>query len=344
MNEPLNVIKEKLQKELEEKEHIKVRIALFGKSGAGKSSLINKLCGSRVAIEGVKTDTTQEVAEYDFKGLIFVDLPGYGTTRYTADEYISRFNILDFDVFICVLTDRISADDVKQFNLLKANNKTCIFVRNKQDQIWQEGHSIETLQQEIILDFEEQLNAKETLYFTSCRTGYGIAALEEVIYTHLDAAKQNKWASEAQAYSAAFLSHKKKACKELVRIYAGLSAANGLNPIPGLDVAVDIGLLITLFQKIKSTYGLSEEVLKSKQNTLPAVTQITKHIMQLAGKEGVIALLKRFTARESLKEFSKYVPFVGQAIAASVGFGITYQAGNSFLHDCHKVAEAILNE
>jgi GTP-binding protein EngB required for normal cell division len=74
---------EKIRRKLEEDKATKVRVALFGQPGAGKSSLINKITGKKnLAQAGVETDKTTKAKEYEANGLIFVDLPGYGTTGF----------------------------------------------------------------------------------------------------------------------------------------------------------------------------------------------------------------------------------------------------------------------
>lgn len=55
-------------------------------------------------------------------------------------------------------------------------------------------------------------------------------------------------------------------------------------------------------------------------------------------------LLKKYAGRVAVKSFSKWIPFVGQLIAASIGFAITMAAGNDYLNDCHQIAEHILEE
>lgn len=93
---------EQILRKLEEELSTKVSIALFGQPGAGKSSLINKILGKKVAEVGVETDKTIEEASYEANGLKFVDLPGYGTKNFPKDTYFQRFNIQQFDLFLCV--------------------------------------------------------------------------------------------------------------------------------------------------------------------------------------------------------------------------------------------------
>ena len=96
-------IREKLKKD----DSIKVSIALFGQPGSGKSSLINKIIGKKVAKEGVVTDTTTEQAMYEHNGLQFVDLPGYDTKRFPRETFFRNFNIESFDLFLCIFSGKL---------------------------------------------------------------------------------------------------------------------------------------------------------------------------------------------------------------------------------------------
>ena len=70
--------------------------------------------------------------------------------------------------------------------------------------------------------------------------------------------------------------------------------------------------------------------------------RLANNVVQFAAKEGILMLLKSFAGREAVKTFAKYIPFIGQAIAAGLGYAITSNAGNSYLSDCHDLAEEAL--
>jgi hypothetical protein len=71
---------------------------------------------------------------------------------------------------------------------------------------------------------------------------------------------------------------------------------------------------------------------------------IANRVIEYATKEGVIAILKKYATKLAVKSTAKYVPFVGQAIAASAAFAMTMGAGMSYLNDVHTLAEGILNK
>ncbi len=330
----------------EEMKNIQVSVALFGQPGAGKSSLINCLVGENVAKVGARNDITQEESSYQWSGLYLVDLPGYGTKMFPANTYFEKFDILKFDFFLCVFSGaRLKEDDIDFFKRLKELGKSCLFICNQADRLWQDDCTVDELKGHIVANVEKQVGIKESIYFTSCKDKEGLGALTEGIYELLgdiNSAKQEMWAKSAKAYSTKFLDEKKRACNKFVSLAAGASAANGLNPIPGVDIAVDLGIVVSLFTKLRLYYGLTDTRLTAIQVAVPAVAPLVKNVIQYAAKDGVLFLLNKYAGKVVVKQFSKYVPIVGQLLASSVSFTLTTTVGNIYLNDCHKIAEAIL--
>ncbi|WP_051348644.1 hypothetical protein [Peribacillus kribbensis] len=66
---------------------------------------------------------------------------------------------------------------------------------------------------------------------------------------------------------------------------------------------------------------------------------ITSVGSELAGKvitkQVVAQLLKRAGAKAAIKQVVQFVPFIGQAVAASVSFGAMMYLGNSHIDDCY---------
>ena len=335
---------EKIRDQLDKERNTIVSVALFGQPGAGKSSLINKIIGQKVAEVGVETDKTVEAASYISKGLKFVDLPGYGTKNFPKETYFDRFDIQQFDLFLCVTSGKLHQADTEFFQELTKHGKVCIFVVNKHDELWEDGVQIEDLEQRKINDITKHVGHPVTVEFTSCRKGTGLDNLNNTIQANLDEAKRERWARGAKAYSIRFLREKRTACEKYVSYAAAAAAANGINPVPGVDVAVDISIIMKLFKEIRDDYGLNDNFLSSlKQSSIPVVGRLANNVVQYAAKEGILILLKSFAGRQAVKSFTKYIPIIGQAIAAGLGYAITSNVGNSYLNDCHELAEEILN-
>ena len=336
---------QQMRDELNQQNAVRVSVALFGQPGAGKSSLINKIVGEKVAAVGVETDKTVDEAEYEHNGLTLVDLPGYGTQRFPKETYRSKFNLEKFDLFLCVTSGKFHQADTELFQELDAMGKVCIFVVNKHDELWEDDATIEELESRKRDDIVKQVGKPVEVTFTSCRKGYGLDVLNETILKNLDAAKRERWLRGAKAYSLEFLQLKRDAADKHVSLAACASAANGLNPIPGADIAVDLSVLLKLFAELREDFGLTDRVLsKLKESAIPTVSAVASNVVRYAAKEGILLLFKQFLGRQALKTVSKYVPFIGQAIAMTTGFAITYAVGKSYLNDCYTLAETILRD
>lgn len=334
---------EKLRKKLEYERNLTVSVALFGQPGSGKSSLINRLVGEHVADVGVETDLTRGSKTYPCKGINLVDLPGYGTSLFPKETFSNRFGIKDLDLFLCVTSGKLHQSDTEFFQELRRAGKVCLFVVNKHDELWEEGVDIKELERRKVADIQKHVGGEVDCIFTSCRNNSGLDVLNTKIMNNLDEAKKERWARGAKAYSKAFLEKKKAACDNYVAYAAVAAAANGINPIPGVDVGVDLGILMRLFSEIREAYGLDDDFLtKLKASGSPIVVRLTSKVIEFATKEGLLLLLKSFAKRETLKTIAKYIPIVGQLVAAGLGYAITSSVGNSYLEDCHQLAKEIL--
>lgn len=326
---------------LQEEQKASIRIALFGQPGSGKSSLINKLIGKNVAKTGASTDVTVEANFYEHDQLLFVDLPGYGTSKFPPNAWMNEFTPEKFDLFLCVFSGKFHEADTRFFKELKEKNRVCLFVRNMQDQLWDPEKTTEQIEAEIEADVNQQIGAAVPVYFTSCRSGHGLDMLQEAIQESLDPTQKDKYARGAKAYSSKHLQRKKEECKKLVYRYAGISAANGLNSVRGVDISVDVGIMLKLFKVLRESYGIENSKIL---NLGPALIPIANRVIEYATKEGIIIILKRNATKIVVKNAAKYVPFVGTAIAASTGFAITLSSGISYLDDIHTLADEIIKE
>src|ERR1700744_5331996 len=124
---------------------------------------------------------TVDVRTYEWNGLKLVDLPGYGTLEFPKETYLERFNILTYDVFVCVFSGKFRDEDSEFFAQLKAHGRPCIFVRNKCDDIWEDGKTDAELRAEITTDLQKHIRSREPLLFTSCRTSENIGLLSQAV-------------------------------------------------------------------------------------------------------------------------------------------------------------------
>ncbi len=333
-----------MKRELLALDQTRVRVALFGQPGAGKSSIINRLIGRPIAAPGVHTDTTTEAARYDWDEIELHDLPGYDTRRFPRETYFQHFDIESFDLFVCIFDSKLHAADQELFLALKDAGKTTILVRNKRDTIWQAEATLEELIPRIREDVASQVGIRENakIVFTSCRDGSGIEELSDAIRDSQGAVRKERRALSAKARSTKFLEERRVTCRDRVAIAARLAIANGLNPVPGLDVAADIGILLKLFADVRTTYGLDDAEVATMSRATPALAAGLEDITLLATKAGLARLIEKCGSRASGRALLKWTPFLGQIVAASAGFAMMSSAGNEFVKECHSLASTIL--
>jgi small GTP-binding protein len=335
---------QRIREAMQVEDNLFVAIALFGQPGAGKSSLINRLLGQKVAPEGVRNDTTTERKDYEWNGLTLVDLPGFDTALFPAETYLDRFRVMEFDLLLCVFDGKFHAADTALFREASRRGKECLFVSNKHDTLWQADKQVAELEQEIRDNVRDQVGSPQPVYFTSCRHNTGLAELETAVKNRLDPAKQDRWVRAAKAYTTDFLADKKSVCQRRVFRSAAISAVGGAIPIPGANIVVDGTVLVSLFKYIRDAYGLTDSVLATKARTIPTLAPVANGIIKYATTDGVVLLLKQFVEKVTAEQISKFIPFVGPIIAGSLGFAITRQAGLAYLDDCHKFAEGVLDQ
>jgi uncharacterized protein (DUF697 family) len=142
----------------------------------------------------------------------------------------------------------------------------------------------------------------------------------------------------------------RKSCYSMVTKSSSLSAGAAIIPIPGVDIGSDVAILMRLIPKINSKFGLSPEQIESldTESKLFVMTAISNTGSKMAGKyitkKLIVVLLSKMGVKVASKGVSKFVPFVGSAIAGSISFSAMKYMGNSHIEDCYQIALAALEK
>ncbi|MCK6259341.1 hypothetical protein LCY76_22455 [Fictibacillus sp. KIGAM418] len=139
-------------------------------------------------------------------------------------------------------------------------------------------------------------------------------------------------------------------CRVLVNKRASASAAAAVIPVPGVDVGADITIMMQLLPAINEKFGLAPSQIEKMDATLKGkiIVLITSAGSQFAGrvvtKQMISLLLKKAGKRIAVKQVTKFVPFVGQAVAAGISFAAMKYLGNSHIEECYQVCKKMIED
>jgi GTP-binding protein Era len=156
-------------------------VAVAGRPNVGKSTLVNALCGGKVAIVSDKPQTTRQrifgIANADEYQLVLADLPGFQRPRDPLTERMQRtvdrsFEDVDGVLLVLSARERIGAGDrfiaARVFSL----DAPVVIALNKVDRL-KPGHIAGQMQT------ASELGSFHALHPVSAVTGDGIAELRE---------------------------------------------------------------------------------------------------------------------------------------------------------------------
>jgi GTPase len=156
--------------------------AVVGRPNVGKSTLVNALCGGKVAIVSDKPQTTRRrivgIANGDDYQLVLSDLPGFQRPRDALTERMQRTvdQSLDVDAIVFVLSarERIGAGDRFIAERVFGLGIPVVIALNKVDRL-KPGHIAEQMAR------AAQLGDFQALHPVSAKTGDGIDALRDEV-------------------------------------------------------------------------------------------------------------------------------------------------------------------
>ena len=156
-------------------------VAVAGRPNVGKSTLVNALCGGKVAITSDKPQTTRRrifgIANGDDYQLVLADLPGFQRPRDPLTEHMQRtvdssFEEIDAVVFVLDARDRIGAGDRFIAERVFALGVPVVIALNKVDRL-KPGHIATQMAT------ASRLGDFYALHPVSAKTGDGIEELRQ---------------------------------------------------------------------------------------------------------------------------------------------------------------------
>lgn len=175
----------------EEEEDDAIRVAVIGKPNAGKSSLINRICGQeRVIVSdiaGTTRDSIDTEVENEDGRFVFIDTAGIRRRSRVSDS-IEKYSIIRAKMAVerstvCVImidaTEGFTEQDSKVAGIACENGKACIIAVNKWDAVEKDGKTMDTFRRELMQDFSFMSYAP--IIFISAKTGQRIDRLMKLI-------------------------------------------------------------------------------------------------------------------------------------------------------------------
>lgn len=117
-------------------------------------------------------------------------------------------------------------------------------------------------------------------------------------------------------------------------------------PVPGLDWAADAALLSRLIPRISREFGLSAEQIDAlepsrREGVQKAVAVVGSVLIgKLVTREMIVRLVQKVATRMAAKQLGKFVPVVGTAAAAAMGYAALRFLGEQHIRDCIRVAQS----
>ena len=154
-------------------------VAVAGRPNVGKSTLVNALCGGKVAIVSDKPQTTRRrifgIATGDDHQLVLADLPGFQRPRDPLTEHMQRtveasFEEIDAVLFVLDCRERIGAGDRFIAGRVFGLGVPVVVVLNKVDRL-KPAHIAQQMQT------AAELGPFHALHPVSALTGDGVAEL-----------------------------------------------------------------------------------------------------------------------------------------------------------------------
>jgi GTP-binding protein Era len=158
-------------------------VALIGRPNVGKSTLLNRILGQKIAITSNKPQTTRNrilgIHHFTSGQALFIDTPGIHKAkgklnRFMVDQALGAYTNTDVILFLIEAKASLGPDDDYILNLLEQSRVPVYLLINKIDQV-EPQRLLSKIKQ-----YSERFNFQEVLPL-SAKTGDGVAQLLQLV-------------------------------------------------------------------------------------------------------------------------------------------------------------------
>ncbi|XP_035767876.1 interferon-inducible GTPase 5-like [Neolamprologus brichardi] len=354
--------------------NITLNIAITGEAGSGKSTFVNALRDLSDGDEGAAptgvTETTMKVTEYPhpkYPNVTLWDLPGIGTTKFPADEYLKLVGFEKFDFFIIISDTRFRENDVKLAQEIQRMKKKLYFVRSKIDnnmraerrkRDFSADEALTKIREDCVNNLKKLgVESPQVFLVSSFELRlYDFSLLHETLEEDLPEHQRDALLFATSSISLEIINKKKAAFQSRIKYNAFLSAAAGGVPIPLLPETIDVSMMAAVVTQYVDGFGLDKPSLERlAANTGVPYSDLCDVMKSSLAKQEidkgqimkVLTSLAQTAVLQATGEAAKWIPVFGFAAGMSLSFCTTYTALNYFLdtlaEDALKVFERALS-
>ncbi|CAC5387738.1 unnamed protein product [Mytilus coruscus] len=351
-----------LEKNINKWKEEDVKFAVSGCTATGKSTFINTLrgvkCGDKSYAEEGFGATTKEPTPYthpDNAKIVFYDLPSVGTLERKKEDYINDMKICDYD-FVFVFFDRVFNEDTLWLvgELDKLGKPYCL-VRSKLDKDMKNA-ARENIDRELVepkieaqikesIEKNDKLKNAKNVFFISCfDTSIGnMSELIDYMHSNLGKFKGEAVMSSLTVLSENFIHLKYSMLKRRIKKVLVIAAGFGAIPVPGVDIALNIALLIEEVIHYIHCFGLSKYVLPASNSFDSSRFKFNKSRIPNADIAAFIIFRLGFNATLMMAEnvLDITFPIIRSLISGSASAVVSYTFLNRFLDDIRNDTIAI---
>lgn len=339
-----------------------IHVAVFGSSGAGKSSFINVIRGLKAEDKNGAAlnigQTTIEPIPYSHPNkhyLKFWDMPQLGSRAFSKDQYLTNANIHKYDYFIIFTKSNFTEDDFWFAHQLMQLKKKFYFVCTHMDLVIDTALKQDTKSNHIDIQLRVLTSIRQDLLRSVKAKGVKIDYV--YLITTEDVRKfdfpklahrliidlpDRKW--EAMALTLNVLAEdvikqKRRALQKRVWIIGLMSGLGKPKHFYGLKCDVDLEPVLEEAQEYRrqfcldnaSIYRLAASIDTSVKN-LRTASSFKTNYEQLEDESHLVNLYRTLSVYNVPGKITQsFSPTLGNLIAGDPPFGLTYYVLNKFL-------------
>ncbi|CAB4016205.1 interferon-inducible GTPase 5-like [Paramuricea clavata] len=350
-------IKEFLEKKLEGSKDVKIRFAITGNGGTGKSAFINAIRGLRDddggAAEVGVTETTTKPTEYqhpDNPMISFLDLPGIGTPNFPdLRTYCEKVSFEDYDTFLIFTKGRFTKNDLDLAKKVKSIGKSFFLVRAHIDEdcnrrSTNESEILKEIRENCVKNVKALISSEDEIFLISNyhKDKWDFDRLIAAISDALPVRQRESLTLSLSNVTRECLKRKAKILRVQAVAVATISAGAGAIPIPCVGGVIGTILITGTMMVYYRQLGLNNTTAEERALLDEKYRGIIERY-QSRSPNDVVSILstKALTVIVGVEEVSKYIPLIGLAIASSIGFALTLRYLLKCINELEEAAIAV---